>query len=99
MTVTNEGDVTIVIASGEEAVFIEYGAGVYYNGAAGDSPHPWGIQQGYGIGTYGKGKGVRNAWNITKDVVTRGTPAAMPMYRGAEEAIRTIGELVREVFG
>lgn len=99
VSVTNEGNVSVVIASGNEAVFIEYGAGVYYNGNPGDSPHPWGLQQGYVIGAYGKGKGVRNAWNIDKATVTHGTPAAMPMYRGAEEAIRAIDEIVREVFG
>ena len=102
VTVKNEGNVSIVIASGEEAVFIEYGAGVYHNGAVGSSPHPWGAQQGYTIGSYGKGKGKYDAWSFYEDgkrVYTAGTPSAMPMYRGAEEAIRTIGELVREVFG
>lgn len=99
VTVTEGDNVSVVIADGPEAIFIEFGAGVYHNGPAGDSPHPWGLEFGYGIGTYGKGKGTRNAWNITSGVVTRGTPADMPMYRGAEEAFRALGEMVREVFG
>ena len=99
VTVTHNGTVSVVFAKGPEAVFIEFGAGVYHNGPAGDSPHPWGIENGYTIGSYGKHKGVRNAWNISKGVVTRGTPADMPMYRGAEEAIRALDEIVRDVFG
>lgn len=98
VTVTHNGTVSVVLASGPEAVFIEFGAGVFYNGAPGDSPHPWGIENGYTIGSYGKHKGVRNAWNIAKGVVTRGTPADMPMYRGAEEAIRALDVIVRDVF-
>lgn len=94
----HEDTMSVVFAEGEEAVFIEFGAGVYYNGNPGDSPHPWGVEHGYVIGGYGKHKGTRNAWNIAKGVVTRGTPADMPMYRGAEEAIRVLDEIVWEVF-
>ena len=98
VTLDHQGNVSVIIASGEEAVFIEFGAGVYHNGPAGDSPHPWGIENGYTIGSYGQHKGVRNAWNIISGVVTRGTPADMPMYRGAEEAIRTLDDIVKDVF-
>lgn len=104
--VKHDGDVSIVIAKGTQAVFIEYGAGVYHNGAAGDSPHPWGVQQGFAIGAYPENgvpsKGVRNVWGYRDGgdiILTHGTPAAMPMYRGAEEAIRAIGDIVKEVFG
>lgn len=106
VTATEDGDVSIVIAEGTQAVFIEFGAGVYHNGAAGSSPHPWGAQMGYVIGSYGLGNGVKNAWGFYSGqndqahlVVTHGTPAAMPMYRGVEEAIRSIDGMVREVFG
>lgn len=103
VTVSHDDTVSTVLADGDQAVFIEYGAGVYHNGAPGDSPHPWGLEQGFAIGTYDKGKGVRNVWGY-KDadetvILTHGTPAAMPMYRGAEEAIRALDEMVREVFG
>lgn len=100
--VTEDGNLSVVWANGENAVFIEFGAGVYHNGAPGDSPHPWGLELGYGIGTYGKGNGVKNAWNYNDGsgtVLTRGTPAAMPMYNGAEEAIRALDDIVKEVFG
>lgn len=114
VTVRHGENVSVVIAEGTQAVFIEYGAGVYHNGGEGmigSSPHPW-VEDGtetrpFFIGMYGDGKGVYNAWGYYKNgvksqdnvVVTRGTPAAMPMYRGYMEAINTIGEMVREVFG
>lgn len=103
VTVDHRGQLTVVIAEGNEAVFIEYGAGVYNNGAAGSSPHPWGAEQGYTIGGYGKGHGAEPRWYYRdasgQKVGTRGTPAAMPMYRGMQEAINTIDDMVREVFG
>ena len=33
-------DGRLVVAHGDEVTFIEFGAGVYYNGAVGTSPHP-----------------------------------------------------------
>lgn len=96
-------NLTVVLADGADAIFIEFGAGVYNNGAAGSSPHPLGAQMGYLIGEYGKGRGKRKAWAYydenAEKVVTHGTPAAMPMYRGMQDALRVINELVREVFG
>ena len=102
VNVSHDDSVSVIFADGKEAVFIEFGAGVYYNGAPGDSPHPWGVEKGYVIGAYGLGNGVKNAWGYYDGngvVLTHGTPAAMPMYRGAEEAIRAMSEIVREVFG
>jgi len=65
------------------------------------------LVQTFTIGSYGKGQGgTRNAWGyyIAGDkangvVITRGTPAAMPMYRGMQEAIASIADIAREVFG
>lgn len=103
VTVTHYGDLSVVFAEGDEAVFIEYGAGVYFNGSAGSSPHPWGSQFGYAIGTYGKGHGKRNVWGYSDGnggiVLTHGTPAAMPLYNGLKEARAVLDELILEVFG
>lgn len=104
VTVEDDGDVTVIIASGKDAVFIEFGAGVYHNGAAGSSPHPKGAENGYLIGEYGKGLGKRNTWALpgsTKDnpILTHGTPAAMPMYRGLQTTLDAIAEMAQEVFG
>lgn len=103
VNIEDDGDVTLVIASGEEAVFIEFGAGVYYNGAAGTSPHPKGEENGFRIGEYGKGQGKRNVWALpgsTHDypILTHGTPAAMPMYHGVQEVLTIIADLAREAF-
>ena len=100
--VTHDDGYSIVFAEGEEALFIEFGAGVYYNTPVGSSPHPWGEGMGYTIGSYGKGNGRKNVWGFfdgTDVVLTHGTPAAMPMYRGVNEAISAIDEIAREVFG
>ena len=110
VTVVPGDKCSMVRAEGKDVLFIEYGAGVHFNGSPGDSPNPWGVQQGYVIGAYpGNGtppsKGVNERWEFyengkgTDRIVTLGTPAAMPMYRGAEEAIRAIDEIAREVFG
>lgn len=86
-------DKSIVVALGTEAVFAEFGAGVYYNGPAGSSPHPWGQQNLFLIGTYGKGYGARKVWGYydppdKRDKehlkLTHGTPASMPMYHATQ---------------
>ena len=115
VSVNDKGDITVVIAEGEQAVFIEFGAGVYYNGAAGSSPHEWGSQNGFLIGEYGKGHGKKNAWALPTEMwsefktddkgnskpvpmLTRGTPAAMPMYRGLQDTLAVLEDLAEEVF-
>lgn len=102
VSVDEQDNMTVVIADGNEAVFIEYGAGISNNGAARSSPHPWGAEQGFLIGTYGKGLGARPIWAFKSEdgekVLTRGTPAAMPMYRGWMDAKRVLDDLIEEVF-
>lgn len=87
-----KGDMSVTLRlQGEQAVFVEFGAGVYYNGAAGSSPHPYGVELGYTIGDYGWGFGQFDEWGYTdangKYRLTHGTPAAMPLYN-AGVAIR-----------
>ena len=93
----------VVIADGEEAVFVEFGSGVYHNGGAGSSPHPNGSEHGFVIGSYGKGNGARNAWGYIGDDgeihITRGTKAQMPLYNATKSVIQKIPQIAREVFG
>ena len=102
--IQDDGEITVVIASGEDAVFVEFGAGVYYNGSVGHSPHPNGEGQlGFTIGSYGKGKGKYNSGALPESsagtvIRTRGTPAAMPMYFGVREAANRLADIAREVF-
>lgn len=92
-----------LILSGEEVLFIEYGAGVHYNGAVGQSPHPDGENLGYTIGSYGDGHGAQNAWYYkdpkTGDIVrTYGTKATMPMHYAKNKIISDYVRVAREVF-
>lgn len=60
--VENRDKVSVVIAKGEDVIWIEFGSGIYYNGSAGSSPHPRGAELGFVIGGYGEGKGKRKTW-------------------------------------
>lgn len=86
-------------ASGDSVCFIEFGAGVYYNGS---EPYPNRPPEVAKIGEYGKGKGKRNAWGYYDDsgnlVITHGNPAAMPMWYATEEMRQQIYKIAREVF-
>lgn len=102
VNVDTRGNVSVVVANGEDAVWVEFGAGVYYNGQAGSSPHPKGGELGMSIGGYGKGYGARNVWGFYEDgelKLTHGTPAAMPMYNAAKTVCAEIVKIAREVFG
>ena len=103
VTVQPEGDnTTVIIANGKDAVFMEFGAGVYYNGAVGSSPNPWGTDLGFTIGSYGKGNGRKEVWGYRGEDgeihLTHGAPASMPLYRAVQSVSRDIARIAREVF-
>ena len=103
VTVTERGDIAVVVADGEDAMWCEFGAGVYHNGSVGSSPNPYATELGFTIGSYGKGYGKKQAWGYYDEdgelVITRGTPATMPMYNAAQEVMRKSVEIAKEVFG
>lgn len=92
-----------LIIEGDEILFIEFGAGVYYNGEAGASPHPKGEEFAFTIGSYGKGNGVKKIWGYYDDagelILTHGTKATMPVYKASREIIDKYVAIAREVFG
>jgi hypothetical protein len=92
-----------LVVSGEDILFIEFGAGVYYNGEAGKSPHPKGKDFGFVIGSYGKGNGIKKLWGYYDDsgtfVLTHGTEATMPMYKAALKMYEEAPNVVKEIFG
>ena len=95
---TNSG--YVIVAEGRAVAFIEFGAGVYHNTSEPyPNPRPSGI---VGIGEYGSGKGKRKAWGYLNEnnevVITRGNPAAMPMWYASEEIKNSVLKVVREVF-
>ena len=103
---SDDGKISVIVADGEDAVWCEFGAGVYHNGAVGSSPNPYGGDLGFTIGSYGKGHGRQSVWGYYTDpesktglVLTRGTPASMPMYNAAQEVLRKSVEIAREVWG
>ena len=100
VTVQNEGDTTVVVAHGQDAVFVEFGAGIHHNVGVGESEHPEGAKLGFTIGSFGT-NGRRHVWGFYEDgelVLTHGTPATMPMYTGLKEACNQIAKIAREVF-
>lgn len=92
-----------LIVEGEQVLFIEFGAGVHYNGAVGQSPHPKGREFGYTIGSYGKGKGRQDSWSYEADsgewVRTYGVRAQMPVWKAAQEMMNLVKSTAKEVFG
>ena len=90
----------VIVADGQAVAFIEFGAGVYHNGSEPyPNPRPKGI---VGIGEYGKGHGKQKAWGYMDEndelVITRGNPAAMPLWYASEEIKNSVLKVVKEVF-
>lgn len=108
VTVEDNGRASVVIANGTDAVWVEFGAGVYHNGGEsmiGKSPHERGSDLGFTIGSMGE-KGKKNVWGFYEGegddktlILTHGTPASMPMYNSMMEVCDRISEIAREVFG
>lgn len=102
VSVDDLDNVSVVVAEGEDAVWVEFGAGVYHNGSVGSSPHPKGAELGFTIGGYGKGNGKKEIWGFYEDGelrLTHGTPARMPMSQAMNTIINDIVSIAREVFG
>lgn len=91
-----------LIVSGKDLLFIEFGAGVHYNGAVGSSPNPMGASKGYTIGSYGKGNGSKDSWYYYADtgelVRSQGTQATMPVYKAGVEMRQKMLKIAKEVF-
>lgn len=87
---------------GHAAIFIEFGAGVFYNTGLGSSVHPKGEDLGFEIGSWSfsdKGMGFAGdpGW-FYGGKYTHGTPTYMPMYSGAQELAQKIQAIAKEVF-
>jgi hypothetical protein len=104
VSVKNDGNLTLVIASGDDVAFVEFGAGVKMNTPVGSSPHPKGAELGYTIGSYGKGMGAREIWGYYAEgadkglVLTRGTESTKPLYNALVKVAPQVGKIAKEVF-
>lgn len=102
VSVNNRGNLSVVAADGEDAVWVEFGAGLHHNSSPGSSPHPNGAELGFTIGSFGKGNGKKETWGFYEDgelKLSRGTPATMPMYRAVQTVCDDIQSIAKEVFG
>ena len=85
-----------VVASGKDVLFIEFGAGVYYNSTEAHAERPSNV---LGIGEFGDGRGKGQGWFFIGEDgekhFTRGTPSSMSMYYAREDVRNRIKEVVR----
>lgn len=89
-----------VFMTGKDVLFIEFGAGIHFNGE--DTPHA--ADFGYGIGTYNPNS--NNAmelegwyyWTGTERVHSYGTEGTYPMYHAAETMRNNIIKKALETF-
>lgn len=91
-------------ARGKDIMFLEYGAGIHYNGSVGQSPNPNGNKFGYVIGSYGKGHGAEDSWVYYNEETggfrtSQGTKAVMPMYNADDEIRKEFRNVAKKVFG
>lgn len=100
------GDTYVIVADGEDAVWVEFGAGVYHNGSVGSQPNPYSQNvtnvpnAPIAIGTFGE-NGRKPTWGFYEDgelKITRGTPAQMPMYKAVQAVSQEVLTIAREVF-
>ena len=101
--IREDGDTSVVFTDGEDAIWVEFGSGVYHNGSVGNSPHPKGAGLGYTIGGYGKGNGAKRVWGFRDEdgelKLTHGAPAQMPMWKAVLSVIDDIDDMAKEIFG
>lgn len=104
VVVEEEGDISVVVANGTDAVWIEFGAGVYYNGSVGASPNPLVSENGlpFTIGSMSASNPYKLGWKFVGEDgethFTHGTPASMPFYNAVQGVINDIASIAKEVF-
>ena len=82
---------------GSEVAFVEFGAGITHNQGT-NNPLSDKVHFDTAIGSYGKGQGNKPYWFIYHNVISRGTPAGMPIQKAIETVEPMIPTLVRQVF-
>ena len=98
---SNGDDVTIVVASGDEAMFIEFGAGVHYNGSGVPYATAGADFPGYAMGSYGNGNGTKDYWHYMTDGrwhTTHGTVMQTPFHNALLEILPAVEDIVRSAF-
>lgn len=93
---TSRGVRATIWLQGDQVAFIEFGAGVHYNGAVGSSPHPRGTALGMTIGSFGP-KGALDYWWYN-GMEWFGTKAEMPLYGAQKKMVDECLRICREEF-
>lgn len=101
---TKEGSMTANITlEGEDAIFVEFGAGIFYNGHPNSSPHENGVKLGYTIGSYGLHQGLQEQWFYKDEKgeqqMSRGVEATMPLFRARQAIESNYVDTAKSVFG
>ena len=97
----------VLTLRGKDVVFVEFGAGVFYNGHPGGSPNPLSETADLGfeltIGSYGKHQGLNEYWHYQTDSgqwrTSRGTEATMPLYKADMKIVQDFVGIAKQVFG
>lgn len=87
---------------GDDVAFVEFGAGIHFNGHPNSSPNDYGVKLGYTIGSYGLGQGLNEYWYYRDGgewIKSEGTEAAMPLFHASEIIKQEYKDVAREVFG
>lgn len=88
-------------ASGKAIAFIEFGAGVHFNGG-GDPYHETRPEGIVGIGEYGQKRGKQQSWSYKgfdgQSRRTSGTPEQPGMWLSAQEMRSKLLQIAKEVF-
>lgn len=90
----------LVYVVGVEVAFVEFGAGVYHNGGM-QNPLVSELDAVHfptEIGSYGKGQGNQPYWFVAHNLISRGTPMYMPIYRAMLAIEPEIPTIVRQIF-
>ena len=82
-----EGENTLyIVAEGNAVAFIEFGTGVHYT-----EQHPKAAELGIQRGTFGQGKGSREAWGYYGTQGSNPTPESRVIERGGQTVVITKG--------
>lgn len=86
-----------VYIDGADVVFVEFGAGVYHNPSV-NNPLSGAVSFDTSIGSFGLGHGNEPYWFIAHNLISRGTPAYMPIQNAIEAIKPQIPTMIRQVF-
>ena len=89
---------SMVTVRGKDLVFVEFGAGYIHNSNGAENPLSEFVSFDTDIGSYGKGQGLQPYWFVAHNLISKGTPMYMPVYRAIIAMKPIVPTMVRQVF-